>query len=126
MCDGGISQSAYKICVKIFLRPLRQLHPVKILVLRDFSFKLYRIVVLEGVYADAPIYTFALKTLSATTITASTEQTALKVSFLKTPKAIVRTYSAVNPQKIIKSSTNDSELPHSVETYESSSYLQLQ
>ncbi|MFR4021604.1 MAG: hypothetical protein ACLTZI_00465 [[Eubacterium] siraeum] len=48
------------------------------------------------------------------------------MSFLKTPKAIVRTYSAVNPQKIIKSSMNDSELPRSVETYESRSYLQLQ
>ena len=47
MCDGGIAQSAYKICVKIFLRPLHQLHPVKILVLGDFSFKLYRIVVLD-------------------------------------------------------------------------------
>ena len=47
MCDGGIAQSAYKICVKIFLRPLHQLNPVKILVLGDFSFKFYRIVVLD-------------------------------------------------------------------------------
>ena len=48
MCDGGIAQSAYKICIKIFLRPLRQLHPVKIIVLGDFSFKFYRVVVLDG------------------------------------------------------------------------------
>ena len=48
MCNGGIAQSAYKICVKIFLRPLRQLHPVKIIVLGDLSFKFYRIVVLDG------------------------------------------------------------------------------
>ena len=45
VCNSRISESAYKISVKIFLRPLRQFNSVKIIVLWDFALQRHRIIV---------------------------------------------------------------------------------